>query len=440
MSMPMNSSLGLVEHMMRDLLGGGPVALAAQYHLDGGGSSARAILALDAAAALQLGDAAATFCACAVELLPTSHAKKTIQTDPLPAIGHVFTRIQTPTDHVFRALQRGTSPHPGLDGPATRFMDRVFPQVLQPMPERGPDLCESLSRNAPADRLERFLSGATHAIDRLSVMTSLPTLPLVLLAPLVAIPGLPHGALDLPIAEALWPLDGWRGKLRFAAIYLGLALGVIGLWMLVPGIALVAFLAYSVVHFSGDWAKAVSPLRWTFGVATIGAPALFHPEQVTTLFAYLAPPGAATFSAQATAIAGAIGLCVFIGSLIPKPATRGKAATGQALLWGIGALLPPLVFFAVNFCSLHSIRHFGATIQSLPRTRRALGIAAFLSGLVIVAAVVFVQNQTGGISNPLPKDIVQVIFIGLAALTVPHIILIERFNQLGLLQQRHRRF
>lgn len=131
---------------------------------------------------------------------------------------------------------------------------------------------------------------------------------------------------------------------------------------------------------------------------------------------------------------------MFIGSLIPKPATRGKAATGQALLWGIGALLPPLVFFAVNFCSLHSIRHFGATIQSLPRTRRALGIAAFLSGLVIVAAVVFVQNQTGGISNPLPKDIVQVIFIGLAALTVPHIILIERFNQLGLLQQRHRRF
>lgn len=69
MPMPMNSSLGLVEHIMRDLLGGGPVALAARYHLDGGGSRARASLALDAAAALGLGDAAATSCACAVELL-----------------------------------------------------------------------------------------------------------------------------------------------------------------------------------------------------------------------------------------------------------------------------------------------------------------------------------------------------------------------------------
>ncbi|MFN4129010.1 MAG: Brp/Blh family beta-carotene 15,15'-monooxygenase, partial [Paracoccaceae bacterium] len=52
-------------------------------------------------------------------------------------------------------------------------------------------------------------------------------LQLLLLAPLVAILGLPHGALDLPIAEAVWPLDGLRGKLRFVVIYLGLAACVI---------------------------------------------------------------------------------------------------------------------------------------------------------------------------------------------------------------------
>lgn len=292
-----------------------------------------------------------------------------------------------------------------------------------------------------APRWQTILFGTVAGLALVFQVTIQPDLilQLVLLAPLVAILGLPHGALDLPIAEALWPLDGWRGKLRFLAIYLGLAAGVIGLWLLVPGIALVAFLAYSVLHFSDDWAKAASPLRWTGGVATIGAPALFHPEQVTTLFAYLAPPAAAAFSAQATAIAGAIGLCVFIGVLILKPGTRGQAAIEQAILWGIAALLPPLVFFAVYFCSLHSIRHFDATIQSLPRTRRALGIAALLSGLVILAAVIFVQNQTGGVSNLLPKDIVQVIFIGLAALTVPHMVLVERFNQFGLHQQRDRR-
>lgn len=69
MPMPMKPSVKLVEKVMRDLLGGGPVALAARYHLDGGGSRARAILALDAAAALNLDETAATSCACAVELL-----------------------------------------------------------------------------------------------------------------------------------------------------------------------------------------------------------------------------------------------------------------------------------------------------------------------------------------------------------------------------------
>lgn len=69
MPMRIHSNISVVEHVMRDLLQGGPVALAAKYHLDGGGSRARAILALDAASALNLGDTAATSCACAAELL-----------------------------------------------------------------------------------------------------------------------------------------------------------------------------------------------------------------------------------------------------------------------------------------------------------------------------------------------------------------------------------
>ena len=94
-----------------------------------------------------------------------------------PSTGYAFARIQAQADQVFHALQQDAAAQPRLDGPATRFMDRVFLQVLQTMPERGPALFESLFRNAPPDRLERFLSGSTHPIDRLSVMVSLPTLP-----------------------------------------------------------------------------------------------------------------------------------------------------------------------------------------------------------------------------------------------------------------------
>lgn len=94
-----------------------------------------------------------------------------------PSTGYAFARIQAQADHVAHALQNGTVPQPQLDGRATRFMDRVFLQVLRTVPERGPALFESLFQNAPPDRLERFLSGSVHPVDRLSVMASLPTWP-----------------------------------------------------------------------------------------------------------------------------------------------------------------------------------------------------------------------------------------------------------------------
>lgn len=94
-----------------------------------------------------------------------------------PSTGYAFQRIQAQATHIADALQRGVPATSRHDGPVTRFMDRVFLQVLQTMPERGPALFESLFRKVPEDQLERFLSGSTHPVDRLSVMASLPTLP-----------------------------------------------------------------------------------------------------------------------------------------------------------------------------------------------------------------------------------------------------------------------
>jgi lycopene beta-cyclase len=96
-----------------------------------------------------------------------------------PSTGYAFTRIQTQADNVALALSKGDIPKVGLDGPMANFMDRVFLQVLATEPTRGPALFETLFRNAPRDRLERFLSGSTRTLDRLSVMASLPPLPFV---------------------------------------------------------------------------------------------------------------------------------------------------------------------------------------------------------------------------------------------------------------------
>jgi lycopene beta-cyclase len=94
-----------------------------------------------------------------------------------PSTGYAFSRTQVQADQVAAALMKGETPKINLDGPITHFMDRIFLQVLTTAPARGPALFETLFRNAPKDRLERFLSGSTRTADRLSVMASLPPLP-----------------------------------------------------------------------------------------------------------------------------------------------------------------------------------------------------------------------------------------------------------------------
>lgn len=94
-----------------------------------------------------------------------------------PSTGYAFSRIQAQADQVFHGLQSGVAAQPMRDSLASRFMDGVFLQVVQSIPDQGPALFERLFRNAAPDRLERFLSGSTRAGDRFSVMASLPPMP-----------------------------------------------------------------------------------------------------------------------------------------------------------------------------------------------------------------------------------------------------------------------
>ena len=281
---------------------------------------------------------------------------------------------------------------------------------------------------APPWETVLFAATVALAISAATVIDLDLTLQILLLAPLVAILGLPHGALDLPIAEALWPLDGWRGKLRFACCYLALAAAVIGLWLLAPGLALAAFLAYSALHFADDWQGAPGPLRWTGGLATVGAPALCHQAEVTNLFGYLAPPAAAGLAAGALAAAGAAALLALVGALVLARHCRGRAALEQVLLWAAALVLAPLVYFLVYFCALHAIRHFTLAIQSIERPRQAIITAAGLAALVVAAAALAAFHlQASGIVA-VDEAVFRVVFIGLAALTVPHMILVHRFH------------
>lgn len=264
------------------------------------------------------------------------------------------------------------------------------------------------------------------AITHIMIQPGLPA-QVVLLAPLVAVLGLPHGALDLPIAEALLPLTGWHRKAVFVAAYLGLSVAVMAIWLLAPGAALALFLGYSALHFSEDWAQAWPPLRWSGGTATIGAPALLHNDEVGAIFAVLAPQDVAAVIADAAALAGMLGFAGFTVSCLAFRQAYETAAVEQAILWIAAFTLPPLMYFVVYFCALHSVRHFTATMRVISDGHRALVVAVTLSAIVVLFAVFVLLYGSTASDVDMIDQIIRIVFIGLAALTVPHMLLVDRF-------------
>ena len=252
---------------------------------------------------------------------------------------------------------------------------------------------------------------------------------LFILAPAVAILGLPHGALDLPIAQTLWPLNGWRGKLRFVSLYLGLSLLLIITWIFLPGPALFVFLIYSAFHFSGDWDDSGIILRFSGGAATVGAPALFQTEEVAKLFSQLAPESAANSATILLAVMGGMFLCMFVATIMVWPQFRTRAASEQGIIWISAACLTPLIYFVIYFCILHSIRHFSNAIASLEYPRQGLRVAILLSGVTVLAGFIGFLVLQGTKPELLDQSVLKIIFIGLAALTVPHMILVDRFQR-----------
>ena len=253
---------------------------------------------------------------------------------------------------------------------------------------------------------------------------------LFILVPAISILGLPHGALDLSIAQALWPLIGWQGKARFISAYMGLTLLVIGLWNLFPGPALFGFLIYSAFHFSSDWGGEDNLLRITGGVTTVGAPALFWQDDVAAIFAYLAPAPAANLAALSLAIAGGVTLILFVSLTIIRPAVRAKATVEHAIIWIAAVCLSPLVYFVIYFCSLHSVRHFTSALASLENQRHAFSIAGLLTCITVFGgfiSFIILQRHDAAMME---QSILQIVFIGIAALTVPHMLLVDRFQKL----------
>ena len=248
----------------------------------------------------------------------------------------------------------------------------------------------------------------------------------LMLAIAVAIAGLPHGALDPWVARRA---GLWRTRSGFAAFhvaYLALAAGVVIAWYWAPGASLAAFLVISAWHFSGDWRAHLPPLaRAVAGAALLALPAWRWPDDVTTAFVLLSGSEGAAIASVLGAIApwlaaGIAGAALLALRQSPWTAVELAAVASLALL------LPPLVYFIVYFCALHSFRHLrlAATGAAPDARRRMAGVAALYTALsVLAAAIAWPWLREAG-TQAWSGDLLRLVFIGLAALTLPHMLVV----------------
>lgn len=247
---------------------------------------------------------------------------------------------------------------------------------------------------------------------------------IILLATTVIALGLPHGALDPWIARRCALMTS---PLKFHTLYLGLTALVIGIWWLLPAISLALFLLISAWHFSQDWRQSLSPpLRAGLGIALLALPAASHPEQVERMFLLLSGSSGRDV-AWALAILGLAATPLMLLIAAGMAARRHwSSALEIAALVALGWLTPPLVYFTVYFCLLHSPRHFRNSLKNVYGSARhsALKSAASYTALTLLFVLpfaLFLMNNSG-----LEQGLLQLVFIGLAALTVPHMILMAR--------------
>jgi beta-carotene 15,15'-dioxygenase len=237
--------------------------------------------------------------------------------------------------------------------------------------------------------------------------------------------GMPHGALDIELLRGNRRVLGGLALVRCIVGYVGLTLVTLGLWWLFPKLALIIFLVLSAYHFGGDWTGLRRATERTLvGTALIAAPAALHTDSVAFIFSWLVAPTDAVATATALQWISAP-LAVGVGALVALKARRHRAQCEEICVLILSALaLPPLTFLVIYFCALHSMRHLVdvrrdlriQTIASLIVGGSPYGLAAIgccVAGAVLFPRVIFAEA------------LLSATFIGLAALTVPHMLLNE---------------
>ena len=252
--------------------------------------------------------------------------------------------------------------------------------------------------------------------------------------------GISHGALDNYKANKLLKIYRIKNKAIFFIIYIFISVLVIFVWSLYGTFTLLAFLLVASYHFGLEDTsflhKGNSFLDQIFylikGSLIIFAPLFFHFDETLKIFETLMLIKAfLTFLEIEHWI---INFCLFLSFIgYIYFAYRNKFDDFEVLFLDMLSILilnyifSPIIAFTVYFCFLHSIRHIISLSNELDKNDFSNGVKVFIKKAlpltVVTALLYFMATFYLSKSYGLNDVIIKVIFIGLASLTFPHILL-----------------
>ena len=245
--------------------------------------------------------------------------------------------------------------------------------------------------------------------------------------------GLPHGSFDGAIAS----LVGFRNRiqfLKFLFYYLALFFLVILFWLYFPIIALTIFIIMTIIHFGlCDWTnfkidKFKYSVSFTYGMTIIFGIIFFNENQSFLIFEYLTNDKIYVIQ-KFIFIPYFLTLLLIIYfiylSFFEKKLRKGIIEILVLLL--VFYFFDPLLSFAIYFCFFHTYKHLKHLIKNiyLNLTNKKFVIYSTLIFTAIswVGGLVVLYYLFQNLS--LYESILKVIFIGLAALTLPHMLLVD---------------
>ena len=253
---------------------------------------------------------------------------------------------------------------------------------------------------------------------------------------LIATIGVSHGSLDNYKGKKLLKFYSLKNSIIFYLSYIFVAFFVIVLWKIFPALTLLIFLIIAAYHFGKE--DSLDEIRqsnlkffyyFSRGSIIIFAPLAFHTDETIEIFKIISNNLFVDyiFNLEKFYFSKFMLSLVLLSSYLISGRRSASFYFEVPSILAMNYFFTPFFAFTIYFCFLHSIRHIISLSSELNNKSIKKGLNVFLNkalplslitAIIFICALYFLLNL-----NQLNEAIFKVIFIGLASLTFPHILL-----------------